>query len=331
MTTKSLMRREIEKIKLYQGLILEALNDASAQRPNTALYEPIKYLLNLGGKRLRPVLVVAACEALNGKPKQAIPAALAVEIFHNFTLMHDDIMDDAPLRRGKPTVHEKWNANTAILSGDAMLVGAYEELVRSEGNDLAALLRLFNTTALEVCEGQQLDMAFEEREDVSEQEYIEMIRLKTSVLLAAALQMGAMVAGADAEVQSRFYRYGIDVGLAFQLQDDYLDAFGNPEEFGKQVGGDILADKKTYLAIRCASKANSEQLARIRSLNEASAEAKVKGMQALYLETGAALDLQTKMDAYYHDALQTLDQLPLTAEGRDFFRYIAELVRVRTT
>ena len=263
--------------------------------PETELYAPVRYLMSLGGKRLRPVLVMAACEACGGKAEDALPAAMAVELFHNFTLMHDDIMDDAPLRRGQPTVHEKWDANTAILSGDALHVIACEALLQAPSKALPELLRVFHRTALEVCEGQEQDMAFESRSDVELEEYMEMIRLKTSVLLAAALDMGGSSAGADPHVRAALYEFGLHVGLAFQLQDDYLDAFGNPENFGKQVGGDILADKKTFLLIRALEKAQGADREALLEELGSKREGKVDRILNLYRRLGVDAELRDAM------------------------------------
>ena len=263
--------------------------------PETELYAPVRYLMGLGGKRLRPILVMAACEASGGRPQDALPAALAVELFHNFTLMHDDIMDDAPLRRGKPTVHEKWDNNTAILSGDALHVMACEALLDAPDKALPDILRTYHRTALEVCEGQEQDMAFESRNDVSIDEYMEMIRLKTSVLLAAALDMGGKSGGADADAREALYEFGLHVGLAFQLQDDYLDAFGNPENFGKQVGGDILADKKTFLLIRALEKAHGETAVALDREVGRRSEGKVDRVLDLYRQLGVDAELRDAM------------------------------------
>lgn len=263
--------------------------------PDTELYAPVRYLMGLGGKRLRPVLVMAACEACGGTREQALPAALAVELFHNFTLMHDDIMDEAPLRRGHATVHEKWDDNLAILSGDALHVMACEALLEAPSGALPSLLRMYHRTALEVCEGQELDMAFETRDTVALEEYMEMIRLKTSVLLAAALDMGGGSAGADGVTRKALYEFGLHVGLAFQLQDDYLDAFGNPENFGKQVGGDILADKKTFLLIRALEKAQAADLEALQAELGAKQDGKVERVLDLYRRLGVDAELRDAM------------------------------------
>ncbi|WP_289645737.1 polyprenyl synthetase family protein, partial [uncultured Muribaculum sp.] len=225
------------------------------------LYEPIAYTLDCGGKRLRPMLLLASCDAVGGKMERAVNQALGIEMFHNFTLLHDDVMDRADKRRGKPTVHCKWNEATAILSGDAMLTMA-SQLMGSGCNDkLSEVLDLFQGTAMEIYEGQQYDMDFESRDDVTVAEYIEMIRLKTSVLLGCACRLGALMGGADIEIQEALYRYGISLGLAFQLQDDWLDTYGDPEVFGKNIGGDIMNDKKTFLLIHAFELASPEQKA----------------------------------------------------------------------
>ena len=231
-------------IQHYQKHFLEFLASKNWKREPINLYEPVDYILKLGGKRMRPILTLMAADIFSKEYKKAMPAALAVEVFHNFTLVHDDIMDDAPLRRGKETVHEKWDINTGILSGDAMLILAYQFFEEYEPIIFQKLAKLFSKTALEVCDGQQLDVDFETRNDVTIPEYIHMIRLKTSVLVAAALQMGAIVAETSEENEQLIYDFGLNLGLAFQLQDDYLDTFGDSETFGKQVGGDIIENKK---------------------------------------------------------------------------------------
>ena len=240
----------------YQKDFIDYLESKKWINEPKNLYEPIDYIIKLGGKRIRPVLTLMAADIFSGGYQKAMPAALAVEVFHNFTLIHDDIMDDAPLRRGKETVHEKWNVNTGILSGDAMLILAYQYFENYEPIVFQKLAKLFSKTALEVCDGQQLDVDFETRNDVTINEYINMIRLKTSVLVAAALKMGAIVAETTEENANLIYDFGLNLGLAFQLQDDYLDTFGDPETFGKQVGGDIIENKKTYLYLKSLEVAN---------------------------------------------------------------------------
>jgi geranylgeranyl diphosphate synthase type II len=243
------------KLEQYKKDFLEHVKANITIEEPSNLYTPVEYILDLGGKRLRPILVLMGVSAFNGDYKDGLDAALAVEVFHNFTLLHDDIMDAAPLRRGKRTVHEKWDVNTAILSGDAMLIMANQLLESYDGMVYKKLMQLFNKTALEVCEGQQYDMDFETRDLVSVEEYIKMIGLKTSVLVAAALEMGAIIAEASEEDSKKIYDFGLHLGIAFQLQDDYLDAFGDAATFGKQVGGDIMENKKTYLYIEALNHA----------------------------------------------------------------------------
>jgi geranylgeranyl diphosphate synthase type II len=248
----------------YQKEFQQYLDKKEWIREPKNLYEPIDYIIQLSGKRIRPILTLMAADILSDDYKKAFPAALAVEVFHNFTLVHDDIMDDAPLRRGKKTVHEKWDLNRGILSGDAMLILAYQYFENYTPEIFQKLAILFSKTALEVCDGQQLDIDFETRSDVTIDEYLNMIRLKTSVLVAAALKMGAIVAESSEKNANLLYEYGLNLGLAFQLQDDYLDTFGNPETFGKQVGGDIIENKKTYLylkAMELSSDDNKQKLA----------------------------------------------------------------------
>lgn len=242
----------------YQKEFHQYLNEKNWVREPKNLYNPIDYIIQLSGKRIRPILTLMACDILSGTFKKALPAALAVEVFHNFTLVHDDIMDDAPLRRGKKTVHEKWDLNRGILSGDAMLILAYQYFENYTPEIFQKLAILFSKTALEVCDGQQLDIDFETRNDVTIDQYLQMIRLKTSVLVAAALKMGAIVAESSDKDANLLYEYGLNLGLAFQLQDDYLDTFGDPETFGKQVGGDIIENKKTFLYLKAIELSNKE-------------------------------------------------------------------------
>ncbi len=240
----------MEHIEKYQKSFLKYLESFTVDREPKNLYNPVNYILELGGKRLRPILTLMAAEVFGETTENALDAALSIEVFHNFSLVHDDIMDDAPLRRGKQTVHEKWDLNTGILSGDAMLIMAYQLFENYDAETFQNLAKLFSKTALEVCEGQQYDIDFETREDVTIAEYLKMIECKTAVLVGAAMQMGAIVARASVEDQKAIYNFGRLLGIAFQLQDDYLDAFGNPETFGKQVGGDIIENKKTYLYLK---------------------------------------------------------------------------------
>lgn len=248
--TVLLPKTYILNILKYQTDFLHYLEQQSFNKEPKNLYQPIDYILQLGGKRIRPILTLIACDIFSGEYKQALPAAMAIETFHNFTLIHDDIMDDAPLRRGKITVHEKWDINTGILSGDAMMILAYQYFENYEPTIFQQLAKLFSKTALEVCDGQQLDVDFETRNDVTIDEYIKMITLKTSVLIAAALKMGAIVSKTNEEQANHLYNFGLNLGIAFQLQDDYLDTYGNPETFGKQIGGDIIENKKTFLYLK---------------------------------------------------------------------------------
>ncbi len=240
----------MNEIEQYQKTINEFIAQNKFSKFPQELYEPLDYIMVLGGKRMRPVMVMMACDLLNGNMEDAIPAAMAIETFHNFTLIHDDIMDNAPVRRGKITVHEKWNVNTAILSGDVMLIEAYALLMRYENDLLRQILTIFNKSAIEVCEGQQIDMNFENRMDVSLDEYIHMITLKTAVVLGASLEVGALIAGVSPKQAHHLYEFGRNMGIAFQLRDDYLDLYADPEKFGKQVGGDVISNKKTFMLIK---------------------------------------------------------------------------------
>jgi geranylgeranyl diphosphate synthase type II len=293
-----------------QRLIEKAIPDIEYPKHPLNLYEPIRYIMNLGGKRLRPALVLIATDLFGGDVVEALPAALAIETFHNFTLIHDDIMDNAPLRRGKQTVHEKWGVNNAILSGDVMMVEANKQLAQVDSLVLKAVLNTFNATAQGVCEGQQLDMEFETREDVSIPEYIDMIRLKTAVLVGGAMELGAIVARATQEHAELIYRFGESLGIAFQLQDDILDVYGDPEKFGKQVGGDIKSNKKTFLLLslqQLLTPGDREKLTK-ELLNQT--ETKVKNITDLYdqykIKELATLEMQRHLTMAF-DALGKID------------------------
>ena len=278
----------MHSIYQYQEFISEYLESQYETKEPRNLYEPIHYILKLGGKRMRPVLTLMSAEVFDADYKLALPAALAVEVFHNFSLVHDDIMDDAPLRRGNATVHEKWDTNTAILSGDAMLILAYQYFEKYKTDVFRDLAQLFSKTALEVCEGQQWDVDFETRTDVSIPEYLKMIEYKTAVLVAAAMKMGAIVAETSNKNAELIYDFGLNLGLAFQLQDDYLDCFGNPETFGKQVGGDIIENKKTYLYLKAIEFATSEQKAQLLQLFSNHLEdndAKIELVKSIFIAT----------------------------------------------
>lgn len=301
----------------FKNRFLSHLHEKTAVTEPAHLYEPVAYILSLGGKRLRPVLTLMGAEVFGGDFEKALDAALAVEVFHNFTLLHDDIMDAAPLRRSQPTVHEKWDVNTAILSGDAMLILSYQYLESYEGAVYKKLMRLFNQTALEVCEGQQYDMDFETQEQVSEAAYLEMIRLKTSVLVAAALKMGAIIAQASEEQAQNLYDFGLNLGIAFQLQDDYLDAFGDPKTFGKQVGGDILENKKTYLYIQALKRATQEDRRDLLAWYQQDAhlpETKIVKVKALFVKTAADRATQDAIRAYTQKAFACLEGTGLSEQ-----------------
>jgi len=272
------------------------------------LYDPLNYILGLGGKRIRPVLALMGCELYSGNIEKAIPAALTVEVFHNFSLIHDDIMDKAPVRRGKPTVHEKWDTNIAILSGDLMLVKAYEMLQKSEQKHFQELFSVFNKTAAEVCDGQQMDMNFETQTDVTETEYLEMIRLKTSVLLGCSLQMGAIVADAPREEALKLNNLGVNMGIGFQLMDDYLDAFGTPELVGKQPGGDILANKKTIMVIK-AMQTEKEKIQTLFKDKNIRDDDKIEAVKTLFIKTGSDVYLKSLSERYFDLASQNLKDL----------------------
>ncbi len=307
--------------------ILDLVNQGIASLPYdrrpAGLYEPVRYVLSLGGKRIRPVLMLMAYNLFREDPESILMTALGLETYHNYTLLHDDLMDRADVRRGKPTVHKVWNDNTAILSGDSMLVLAYERVAQCQPQCLAPVLRLFTTTALEIGEGQQYDMEFETRNDVTEDEYIEMIRLKTSVLLACALKMGAIQAGApDADCEA-LYKVGEQLGLAFQLQDDYLDVYGDFKVFGKKIGGDILCNKKTYMLINALLLADGRQRKELESWLEATdcdPQAKIAAVTAIYDGIGIPQLAKDKINHYFAEAESALDKVNLPAERKAILR-----------
>ena len=304
----------MQSIAEYRTAFIEYLeNEIEVKEPAT-LYEPMVYILGQGGKRLRPVLVLMAAEVFDCSYEKALDAALAIEIFHNFSLVHDDIMDDAPIRRGKPTVHEKWDINTGILSGDAMLINAYQLFENYEGETFKELAKLFSKTAIEVCEGQQYDIDFETREDVAIEEYLKMIEYKTAVLVGAALKMGAIVAKTSQENKEAIYEYGRLLGIAFQLQDDYLDAFGDPETFGKQPGGDIIENKKTFLYIKALELSKPEvasQLEHLYSINPSDSSAKIETVKAMFEESGAAGLIRKEIETYTKKAFSILEKMEI--------------------
>ena len=317
----------MQKIETYQKLFIDNLNKYAVDKEPNNLYEPINYILKLGGKRLRPVLTLMTAEVFGSEANLALDAALSVEVFHNFSLIHDDIMDDAPLRRGKQTVHEKWDLNTGILSGDAMLILAYQLFENYDSEKFQSLAKLFSKTALEVCEGQQYDIDFEMRNDVTIPEYLKMIEYKTAVLVGAAMKMGAIVAGASQTDQEGIYDFGRFLGIAFQLQDDYLDAFGNPETFGKQVGGDILENKKTYLYLKTLELGSElQQNLLIKTINndEISDDLKVKSIKDLFTDSGASSATQKAVIEFTDKAFKVLATLNISEDKKQVLQLFGE-------
>ena len=297
----------------------EALESIRYDRKPSTLYDPIKYVLSLGGKRVRPVLMLLAYNLYKDDPERIMTQAIALETYHNFTLLHDDLMDNADMRRGHETVHRKWNPNQAILSGDTMLLQAFQRMGQCEADKLQAVISLFTETTLEIDEGQQLDVEFETRNDVTEDEYVEMIRLKTSVLLACAVKIGAILAGASKEDQDNLYKFGEQIGLAFQLQDDLLDVYGDPKVFGKNIGGDITSNKKTYMLINAVNRANPEQREELKKWIEATEfdrEEKVKAVTRLYDEIGIRALCEQKMEACYALAQEYMDKVSVAEERK---------------
>lgn len=301
------------------SLINEYLDNLPYERKPAGLYDPIKYVLSIGGKRIRPTLMLLAYNLYKEDPERILSSAVALETYHNYTLLHDDLMDNASMRRGQPTVHKKWDANTAILSGDSMLVLAYERMAKCPVEKLKPVLDLFTETALEIGEGQQYDMDFETRNDVREEEYIEMIRLKTSVLLACATKMGAILADAPQEDADNLYKFGEQMGLAFQLQDDYLDVYGDPEVFGKAIGGDILCNKKTYMLINAFNLANDEQRKRLQQWVNAEnpdPRQKIEAVTQIYNEIGISQLAEQKIKYYFNESRKYLEAINLPKERK---------------
>lgn len=308
------------------------LADLPYDRRPSSLYAPIRYVLSMGGKRIRPVLMLLAYQLYKDAPETILMQAVALETYHNYTLLHDDLMDNADLRRGHETVHKKWNANQAILSGDSMLVLAYERMAQCPKEKLANVLAVFTETALEIGEGQQYDIDFEHRTDVGEEEYIEMIRLKTSVLLACALKIGGILADAPAGDLENLYKFGEQMGLAFQLQDDYLDVYGDSKVFGKAIGGDITSNKKTYMLINAFNKANDaqrEELMRWVTAKEFDRQEKVTAVTNLYNEIGIDRLAQKKIAYYFDESKKYLNALQVPEERKAELRAYAEKMMVR--
>ena len=306
----------LDKINSY-------LENMPYSRPPKGLYDPIQYELSLGGKRIRPVLMLMAYNLYKEDVDSILSQAAGLETYHNHTLLHDDVMDKADMRRNKPTVHRVWNENAAILSGDAMLILAYRLMADCPSDKLKEVLDVFTQTTMEICEGQQWDMEFETRMDVSVDEYIEMIRLKTSVLLAAALKIGACMAGASVDDADKLYDFGVSMGLAFQLQDDWLDVYGDPKVFGKNIGGDILCNKKTYMLITALTQADdkqSEELQRWISATDAEPAEKISAVTHIYNEMRIGEQCMAMADSYYAEGLALLDGISLPAERKEMLK-----------
>ena len=319
-------------IDTYKKALLNQLNAKIYIKEPSNLYEPIHYILQLGGKRLRPILTLLTCDIFSDNYQQALDAAVAVEVFHNFTLIHDDIMDSASVRRGKVTVHKKWSVNTGILSGDAMMIMAYTCFDSYEPSTHKKLLTLFNTTALEVCEGQQLDVDFETRTNVSIIDYIKMITLKTSVLVAAAMKMGAIIANVDEKQSEAIYNFGLNLGIAFQLQDDYLDTFGDFETFGKNIGGDIIENKKTFLFLKCIEVANETDKNELLKLYTSKSNdfKKVKDVTNIFIKNNIANYTVQEIEKYTNNAFLALNSLSISDDKKSILKSFGVNLMKRT-
>lgn len=309
----------MESITKYTEFFNAYLTRKCNNQAPSNLFDPINYILNLGGKRIRPALILMTTDLFGGHVDNAYNAAMAIEVFHNFSLVHDDIMDDAPLRRQHPTVHEKWDVNTAILSGDSMLIWAYQCFEDYDQHTFYTLVKLFSKTAQEVCSGQQFDMDFENLDQVSIEKYLEMIRLKTAVLVACAFKMGSIIAGASLENQNLIYDFGINLGVAFQIQDDLLDVYGDPDTFGKQVGGDIIENKKTYLylkALELSSTVDRDQLKHLFSISPKNTEGKIETVKQIYDQYNIKSICSEQIEEHKQKALASLDQLNLHTDRK---------------
>lgn len=319
----------MHSLKSLQQLITEAFSSAGFVHEPLQLYEPIAYTLDIGGKRLRPVLVLMSCDLFGGDINKAIYPAMGVEIFHNFTLLHDDIMDNAPLRRGRETVHQKWDINAAILSGDTMFVIAYEYVAKTDPEMLPEVLNLFNDTARKVCEGQQYDMNFETKSDVTIPDYMQMIRLKTAVLIACSLKLGAILAHAAPMDAEKIYEFGIELGLAFQLQDDYLDAFGETSKFGKAIGGDITTHKKTFLFLKAFELAKGDTLIKLTNYffdQEISEEQRIQEIIALYRQMKIDEITRLEIENHHRKAMEMLESFEFKPDmTREMFGLMQEM------
>lgn len=316
-------------LKKYIDSFGENLSKYTHESDEHALFEPVNYILQLGGKRLRPAICMMSCDLFGGEWSNSLPAANCIELFHNFSLLHDDIMDEAPLRRGQETAHIKWSENQAILSGDAMFVLASKALEDSRERHLPALLKVYNQTALEVCIGQQLDMEFETRKDVTIDDYLNMIRLKTSVLVGASLKMGAICAGAHPSDLEAIYDFGVQLGIAFQLRDDLLDAYAESADFGKQIGGDILADKKTFLNIKVREKGSAKDVKVLDDLEKIQSKEKVEKVLGVYDSIGVKEDIELEIEAYSEKALLSLEKTSLNKDNKAAFAELVDFLMSR--
>jgi geranylgeranyl diphosphate synthase type II len=317
----------MHSIEYLQDKIRQAIEDETFTGKPDELYQPIRYILSLGGKRMRPLLTLLACDLFGGDIEEAIYPAIALELFHNFTLIHDDIMDKAPLRRGKKTVSKKWNENIAILSGDTMLALAYDHLININKNILTDVIKVFNKTAMEVCEGQQFDMNFETQPDVSISDYLNMIRLKTAVLFGTSLKIGAIIAETNAENLEHIYLFGVNMGIAFQLMDDYLDVFGDAKKFGKKTGGDIITNKKTYLYLKAFETADDNTCQKLFMLfNNPGIDnrSKVTAIKKIFLELDIDKATEKEMNKYYELAMLSLDSINEDESRKEILRSFAK-------
>lgn len=322
----------MKELSVYINLVQQELENLVWKKEPKGLYEPISYVLSFGGKRVRPVFSLIANDVFDGDLRSVVPAALALEVFHNFTLLHDDVMDRADIRRGRPTVHKKWDENTAILSGDAMLIEAYKLLEKIPEKYQSRVLHLFSKMALEICEGQQYDVDFEQSDSVRIDDYLNMIRLKTAVLLATAFQIGALMADTDEKQMSLMYDFGICIGIAFQLRDDFLDVYGDEATFGKAIGGDILCHKKTFLSITAFQNADGDTLEELKDwfyAEDKNPQEKVARVTEIYNCLNVPQLCEKMIDSYSQKAIKILDKLCLPEAKRDFLQAIAQKLMQR--
>jgi len=318
----------VKEIATYRNLIeVELMRISSRKKLPAELYEPIDYILSIGGKRMRPILALMSCEMCGGKVEDILPAAIGVELFHNFTLIHDDIMDNDPLRRNQKTVHEKWNRNIAVLSGDAMLVEAYQSVAKTKNDKLKQVLEIFSEIAIKVCEGQQLDMNHE-KQNISIDEYLFMIEKKTAVLLAASLKIGAVIGTAKEEDAENFYEFGKNIGIAFQLQDDLLDVYGDAEKTGKQKGGDIIAGKKTFLFLKAIEKGKEEELQNFFS-GDMDKKSRVEAVKKIYDSANIKSETEQIIHAYSEKAFSFFDKISVHPDKKEPLKTLAENLMIR--